>query len=188
MFDRDARDDNAAIAAGERFPVPAFVTDTGFERRDLAVVLSKSRGPDLSIVAGAEFADEDGQLDSVGDFLGSGSPQALNFNLDRETTGLFLEARLPLLAGMGAQLGLRHDEVEEGGSSDHETTPHLGLIWELPGTATTLKASYSEGFKPPSFFALGFPLGGNPALDPERSRMSSWRSRSALMQPGRCFS
>jgi outer membrane cobalamin receptor len=43
-------------------------------------------------------------------------------------------------------------------------------VWALPDNATTLKANYNEGFKPPSFFALGFPLGGNPALDPERSR------------------
>lgn len=33
-----------------------------------------------------------------------------------------------------------------------------------------MKASYGEGFKPPSFFALGHPLVGNPNLRPERSR------------------
>ena len=51
-----------------------------------------------------------------------------------------------------------------------ETTPHLGLVWGLPNGVTTLKASYSEGFKPPSFFALGFPIGANPNLKPERSK------------------
>jgi outer membrane cobalamin receptor len=30
--------------------------------------------------------------------------------------------------------------------------------------------SYATGFKPPSFFALGHPLVGNPQLQPERSR------------------
>jgi iron complex outermembrane receptor protein/vitamin B12 transporter len=170
VFDRDARDDNAAIDAGQRFPVPAFVTDTGFKRRDLSLVLNRNWGPELAIVAGAEFADEDGQLASRGDFLGTGSPQTLDFSLDRETSSLFLEARFPLLAGVGAQLGLRHDEVDEGDDSDRETTPHLGLVWELPDAATTLKANYNEGFKPPSFFALGFPLGGNPALEPEHSK------------------
>jgi iron complex outermembrane receptor protein/vitamin B12 transporter len=170
VFDRDARDDNAAIDAGQRFPVPAFVTDTGFKRRDFSLVLNRSWSPELAIVAGAEFADEDGQLASRGDFLGTGSPQTLDFSLDRETTSLFLEARFPLLTGVGAQLGLRHDEVDEGDDSDRETTPHLGLVWELPDAATTLKANYNEGFKPPSFFALGFPLGGNPALEPEHSK------------------
>ncbi len=49
-------------------------------------------------------------------------------------------------------------------------TPHLGVVWDLPNGATTLKASYGKGFKPPSFFALGFPIGGNPDLRPERSK------------------
>jgi len=50
------------------------------------------------------------------------------------------------------------------------TTPHLGLVWDLPDGATTLKANYGEGFKPPSFFALGFPIGANPDLRPETSK------------------
>lgn len=169
-FERDATDDNAAIAAGERFPVPAFVTDTDFRRRDLAISLTMNWGTDVSAVVGAERADEDGSLASVGDFFGSGSPQTLDFSLDRETTAAFFEGRLRLSPGVTAQVGVRHDRVDEGESSDSETTPHLGLVWELPGGTTTLKANYNKGFKPPSFFALGFPLGGNPALDPERSR------------------
>ena len=47
-----------------------------------------------------------GQLDSVGDFFGSGSPQTLNFSLERETTAVFLEGRFPLLSGLTGQLGL----------------------------------------------------------------------------------
>ena len=65
------------------------------------------------------------------------------------------------------QVGVRYDDVE---GLDSETTPHLGLVWDLPDGATTLKANYNEGFKPPSFFALGFPIGGNPDLRPERSK------------------
>jgi len=169
-FRRRASDDNAAIDAGERFPVPAFTTDTDFERRDAAITLSKSYGSGASIVVGAERADEDGRLDSVGDFMFAGSPQALNFSLDRETTAIFFEGRFHLLPAVTAQLGLRHDRIDESHSSDSETTPHLGLVWELPNGATTLKANLNEGFKPPSFFALGFPLGGNPDLKPERSK------------------
>jgi outer membrane cobalamin receptor len=170
IFDRDASDDNAAIDAGVRFPVPAFVSDTDFQRRDIALSVNRNLRNGASLVAGIELADEDGQLDSVGDFFGSGSPQTLYFSLDRESTAVFLEGRFPLLAGLTAQLGLRHDRVDEDDSSDSETTPHIGLVWALPDNATTLKVNYNEGFKPPSFFALGFPLGGNPALDPERSR------------------
>jgi outer membrane cobalamin receptor len=34
----------------------------------------------------------------------------------------------------------------------------------------TLRANWGEGFKPPSFFALGHPVVGNPALVPETNR------------------
>jgi outer membrane receptor protein involved in Fe transport len=42
-------------------------------------------------------------------------------------------------------------------------------VWDFGNGATTLKANYNKGFKPPSFFALGFPIGANPDLAPERS-------------------
>jgi vitamin B12 transporter len=42
-------------------------------------------------------------------------------------------------------------------------------VWQLPNGTTTLKANYSQGFKAPSFFALGFPIGANPNLKPEES-------------------
>lgn len=169
-FKRQASDDNAAIDAGVRFPVPAFVTDTDFRRRDVAVAASRSYGTGGTFVAGAELADEDGQLDSVGDFFFDGGLQALNFSLDRKTTAVFMEGRFPILSGLAAQIGIRHDRIDEGESSDSQTTPHLGLVWDLPDGSTTLKANFNKGFKPPSFFALGFPLGGNPDLNPERSR------------------
>ena len=169
-FRRQASDDNAAIDAGVRFPVPAFVTDTDFRRRDVAMALSKSYGTSGTFVAGAELANEDGQLDSVGDFFLDGSLQTLNFSLDRRTTAVFVEGRFPILSGLAAQIGVRHDRIDEDESSDSQTTPHLGLVWDLPGGSTTLKANFNKGFKPPSFFALGFPLGANPDLKPERSR------------------
>jgi outer membrane cobalamin receptor len=169
-FKRRATDDNAAIDAGERFPVPAFVTDTDFRRRDLGITLGRSYGTGASIVAGVELADEDGRLDSAGDFFFDGSTQSLNFSIDRETTAVFFEGRFIVLPGVTAQLGVRHDRIDEENSSDSETTPHLGLVWELPNGVTTLKANFNEGFKPPSFFALGFPLGGNPDLNPEHSK------------------
>ena len=169
-FKRQASDDNPAIDAGERFPVPAFITDTDFRRRDVAMPLPKFTATGGTLVAGAELADEDGQLDSVGDFFFDDGLQSLNFSLDRKTTAVFMEGRFPLLSGLAAQIGIRHDRIDEGESSDSQTTPHLGLVWDLPGGSTTLKANFNKGFQPPSFFALGFPLGGNPDLKPERSK------------------
>ena len=44
------------------------------------------------------------------------------------------------------------------------------MRFTFPGTKTTLKAHYAEGFKPPSFFALGDPIAGNPDLLSETSK------------------
>ena len=44
------------------------------------------------------------------------------------------------------------------------------MRFTFPGTQTTLKAHYAEGFKPPSFFALGDPISGNPDLVSETTK------------------
>jgi iron complex outermembrane receptor protein/vitamin B12 transporter len=166
-FDRSEQGDNAFIDAGARFPVPAFTSDTDFKRSDLYVSVAHEFGPATSMVAGLEHQSEDGSLTSVGDFFGLGSPQTLSFELKRRTNAGFIEGRFSLAPRVTAQIGVRHDKVE---GLEGVTTPHLGLVWALPNDATTIKLNANRGFKPPSFFALGFPIGANPALEPERSR------------------
>jgi len=166
-FDRDEQGDNAPIDGGVRFPVPAFTSDTDFRRTDAFASATHDFGAVASVVAGFEYQQEDGRLTSIGDFFGIGSPQDLSFRLDRSTRAGFVESRVQLARGVSAQLGLRHDKVE---GLQAVTTPHLGLVWEWPHSRTTLKLNANRGFKPPSFFALGFPIGANPDLAPERSR------------------
>ncbi|HQW08073.1 MAG TPA: TonB-dependent receptor [Steroidobacteraceae bacterium] len=166
-LDRREQGDNAFIDGGVRFPVPAFSSDTDFRRDDLYVSATREFGTAASVIAGFEHQREEGDLASIGDFFGIGSPQTLRFDLKRSTNAGFIEGRVRLSQWLTAQLGLRHDKVE---GLDAETTPHLGLVWELPNETTTLKLNANQGFKPPSFFALGFPIGANPQLKPERSR------------------
>jgi vitamin B12 transporter len=167
VFDRTEHADNAFVDAGVRFPVPAYVSDTDFRRTNVFVTATHEYSNAASVIVGYEHQNEEGSLTSVGDFFFIGSPQTLTFELDRSTDSVFAEGRFKLTPEVSAQIGLRYDKVEGlGGVS----TPHIGLLWDLPNGATTLKASYNEGFKPPSFFALGFPIGGNPDLRPERSK------------------
>ena len=166
VFERQERADNAAVAPGARFPVPAFISDTDFKRRNAFVTATHDYRAEASVVVGVERQTEDGRLTSVGDFFFIGSPQTLDFALERATTSVFAEARFKLAPGVAAQFGVRRDKVQ---GLDARTTPHLGLVWDLPGGATSLKANVNQGFKPPSFFALGFPIGGNLTLRPERS-------------------
>jgi vitamin B12 transporter len=165
-YERDESADNPFIDAGVRLPVPAFTSDTHFRRTVAYVTATRKVSQSTSLVAGIEHQVEDGSLVSVGDFLFDGNPRTLTFSLKRGTDSIYAEGQFQLAPPVILQIGLRRDKVERLSA---ETTPHLGIAWTLPHAATTLKASYSEGFKPPSFFALGFPIGANPDLRPETS-------------------
>jgi outer membrane receptor protein involved in Fe transport len=166
-YDRSEHGDNAAVDPGVRFPVPAFVSDTDFQRNNVIVSATHEYGNIASVVAGLEYQKEEGTLTSVGDFFFIGSPQTLTFALDRKAKSVFVEGRVRVMPSLALQIGVRRDKVD---GIDAVTTPHLGLVWDLPNGATTLKANFNKGFKPPSFFALGFPIGANPGLRPERSK------------------
>ncbi len=166
VYERDERANNVAVDPGVRFPVPAFSSDTNFRRTTLNATVSRQWGTAASVVAGLERQQEDGGLNSLGDFDFDGNPDALAFNLKRRTDSVFAEGRVRLVPPLSVQVGVRRDRVQ---GLSAVTTPHLGAVWDLPNGATTLKATYSKGFKPPSFFALGFPIGANPNLRPERS-------------------
>jgi len=166
-YERSEFADNPFVAAGVRLPVPAFTSDTTFRRTSAQVTATHNLSETTSLVAGIEHQNEKGSLISVGDFLFDGNPHTLNFAMERGTDSFFGEGRFQLASPLSLQIGLRRDKVE---GMSAETTPNLGIVWILPHSETTLKASYSEGFKPPSFFALGFPIGANPDLRPESSR------------------
>jgi len=166
VYEREETANNAFVDPGVRFPVPAFTSDTNFRRTTLHATATRA-WDFASVVVGLERQNEKGDLTSVGDFDFDGAPDTLRFGLTRRTDSVFAEGRFQVAKPVSLQIGVRRDKVE---GLDTETTPHLGAVWELPNGATTLKANYGKGFKPPSFFALGFPIGGNPALRPERSK------------------
>jgi len=166
-FERSERSENAAVTAGLRQPIPAFTSDTSFRRSVTTLTVARDFGSAASVIAGFEYQQEVGGVASLGDFFGLGFAQALQFDLRRKTDAAFVEGHVRLMRGVTAQVGLRRDSVE---GVDARTTPNFGIVWELPDGDTVLKANIAEGFKAPSFFALGFPIGANPDLGPERSR------------------
>ncbi len=72
--------------------------------------------------------------------------------------------------------GIRYDDYKTGGKKMSATSPNIGLsIFPFAGTDydwTTLWASYSKGFRTPAAPTRYLPdfLGGNPDLDPEKSK------------------
>lgn len=72
------------------------------------------------------------------------------------------------ITGLTLSAGLRHDDHDTFGG---KTTVSANAVLTPNEGATTLRASYGEGFKTPSLFQL-FSEYGNTALNPETSR--SW--------------
>ncbi|WP_129778439.1 TonB-dependent receptor [Peristeroidobacter soli] len=121
----------------------------------------------------------------------------------RQNSSVFAEARLPLIGGdasgarrdtLGITLAGRFDDYDDFGS---EWTPQVGLEWR-PHAAWLIRADYGRAFKAPSLYALHRPQvvsntctivdplrnheggittcvsGGNPGLDPETGRSTSF--------------
>lgn len=140
----------------------SLTSDWQIPKLDLAGTSINSR-----IVAGADFVWEDGESDTTLDF--GGGPTRFPFFDDRRTIGIYgeLEERIGKFVVLSA--GLRFDTTPD---EQDRLSPSAGLAIELPSTTLTLFGSYGEGFKRPSFYALGNPLVGNPNLLVEKSR--SW--------------
>lgn len=140
----------------------SLTTDWRVPALDLAGTSIHSR-----IVAGIDFVWEDGESDTSLDF--GGGPTRFPFFDDRRTIGIYGEIKERIGKFVVLSAGLRFDTTPD---EQDRFSPSAGLTIEIPATTLTLFGSYGEGFKRPSFFALGNPLVGDPNLLVEKSR--SW--------------
>lgn len=160
------------VAPGERNPVgvPSSASRTSFMRTNLLVngVVHLPGGSELAV--GGEYQREHGISQVLYTLFGTAFP--VDFDLTRVTRSAFAELKWLAAKDLVVRAGLRHDGVRGNGS---HTSPSIGARYDLRAIDASLKASYSEGFKPPSFFVLGLPaaLGGNPSLRAERSKGGS---------------
>lgn len=144
---------------------PASVTDSTFWRYELTLrhVFTVHKSVRLALGAQAQF--EDGTSTGSQDFGFFTVPTS--FSLSRDIWAPFFEVQLFLLPGLTIQGSVRVD-IPEG--FDTEVSPRVGVSYTLAATDTTFRVTWGEGFKLPSFFALGSPPPvGNPALVPETS-------------------
>lgn len=143
--------------------VPPFYADSEFKRTHWQWVNTVGSVGQYWLNVGADLRQEDG--DSEGMLAGA---LATDFDLDRDTTGVFLDLNGQVFDRLLLQASLRHDDPEDSRS---ETTPKLGARYQATDTLV-LRGNWGEGFKLPSFFALGHGLVGNPDLKPETA--TSW--------------
>ncbi|MEL7198031.1 MAG: TonB-dependent receptor [Pseudomonadota bacterium] len=159
--------DNPGIAstgaAGALDPVPPIVTDSRLQRYEAVGSVEYRHGNWLILSTGASYTREDGVSDGTLDF-GFLIPTA--FALERDMPGLFVTLMAEPARGFEVSAGLRADWPK---GSQMRWTPRIGTAIALGNSGLSLTASYAQGFKRPSLFALGFPLIANPDLEDERS-------------------
>ena len=162
----DTKEDiqSPGVAAGPGgTAVPALQSTTDFDRNGVLVSAGLRLPLQSDLVLGYEHLDEEGNSDSV---LDLGFPFPASFERDRKTDSLFASLKSKPITNLVVLLEVRYDDVSD---QDSEVSPGAGVRYTFP-TRTTLKAHYSEGFRPPSFFALANPLVGNPNLVSETSK------------------
>ena len=156
--------ESPAIPPGARDGVPSSNFYSSFRRDTLTLNAVFDRGDALRGTVGIDLLNEDGAL--VGDielFPGFSLPQ--DFELKRETLGVFTEIAYQSSEDVSLNLSLRTDDAD---GYSGESTGKLTVQYTLGGAR--LHASWGNGFKLPSFYALGHALVGNSALLPETSR------------------
>ena len=160
-YERDEHAVSPGIAAGILDGVPPTTVDNRFDRDQLLATLSRQLASETSLLFGGEWQSEDGTSKGT---LDIGFPLPTDFELDRDSRGLFAELSTRIGA-LDLQGSIRHDDIDAVGQS---TSKRLGVSVDLHGQ-WALHLNAGEGFKAPSFFALAHPLVGNTALRPERA-------------------
>ena len=144
---------------------------------------TRANTPDERIFAivGADAKFDEGKTKGDLDFLGTQIPDAASFDLERWLSGGLAGRRL--VADPRAEV-IRRSPYRWIRRLATQTTPRVGIQYRIPLTTVDLVASWGEGFKLPSFYALGSPTVGNSELRPERSE--SWEAgfESTLCDPG----
>ncbi|MBS0448301.1 MAG: TonB-dependent receptor [Proteobacteria bacterium] len=164
--------DSPGVAPGVRsdIGVPASNSNTDYRRSNGSANAVIHLGGDNELAVGAEYQREQGGNHTVYTLFGMAIP--VDFDLTRNTRSAFAELKWIAARDLTVRAGARYDSIDDNGS---QTSPTLGVRYNLPSIDAALRASYSEGFKPPSFFVLGLPveLGGNPNLRAEHSKGGS---------------
>ena len=109
----------------------------------------------VGLAVGADYRHEELEQDPSplglsGDVIGV---RASSFTrAQRKISGVFAEARVPILSRLEANAAVRYEKFYTSGRDT--TVPKVGLRWQPIARQLTLRTSYSEGFREPSLFEL----------------------------------
>jgi vitamin B12 transporter len=163
VYRRNEHVRSPGVAPGERDPagIPASRNTSRLQRIRSTGWLSRE-GAVGSLLGGAEMTRETGESTGMLDFGAFSLPT--DFRLARTTGALFAQGKYATGIGLALSAAARADFTEE----QNRFSTRAGALQRV-GERVTLFANWSEGFRLPSFFALGHPLVGNPDLELETS-------------------
>lgn len=157
-YQREEKIDSPGIAPYFELPPNGSVID--FERTSTSWINTLGDKSSIWFNLGAEHKREDGT--NLG-YAVSREVFPLDFNLTREINSAFINANAYLVKNWLVQASLRHDDPD---SYSANNTTQIGTRYDI-NEQVSLFANWGEGFKLPSFFALGHPMTGNENLVPE---------------------
>ncbi|MBN1672409.1 MAG: TonB-dependent receptor [Kiritimatiellae bacterium] len=166
-FNHEEEIDSPGVAPGRRDPfgMPASTADNTFRPLELSLRSLFAVSERVRLALGAQALFEEGT--SKGSMATAFGTLPVDFEMDRTLWAPFAEVQLSPVPQLVLQAGIRADVPDE---SDTELSPRLGAAYTVERSGTTLRASWGEAFKLPSFFALSHPVVGNPDLVAEKSQ------------------
>lgn len=165
-YRRDDTFDSPGVAPGVRDPfgIPSNFSDSKFNRVELTGSLNFELMEGLLLTGGVDASYEDG--DTTGGLRFDPVVVPTAFGLDRWIAAPFVELQYAPFENFLILTSVRWDMPED---FERRVSARIGAAYTFMPTGTTVRASWGQGFKLPSFFALGHSLVGNPALKPETS-------------------
>lgn len=164
IFHKTEETRSPGVAPGVRDPfgIPPNVSDNSFHRYAGTFRNRFNFSKQSNLTFGVEGIIEEGENEGSLDFGFFTIPT--QFDLHREILAPFVEIQHQFSWGLFLHAGARLDLPDDFKS---EWSPRVGGSYTVKKTGTTVRASWGESFKLPSFFALGHSLVGNPSLTPE---------------------
>ncbi|MDX2369470.1 MAG: TonB-dependent receptor [Colwellia sp.] len=167
LSEREEDISSPGIAPAVLDGVPAIDSISSYQRLDISMTANYMYTNNLTMALGVALAEEDGGMESIIDF---GFPVPADYTLARFTESVFAEVGYNPAENLNFTMALRHDETDGGQETEAIKVDTFRIISRYQfNSITDISMQYSEGFKLPSFFAVGHPFVGNPLLKPELS-------------------
>jgi vitamin B12 transporter len=156
--------DTPAVLPGLRDPfgLPAIQVDSNYEDTNISLTYLSRKFSDFRVLAGMNYNHSSGENKGVINF---GFELPASYSLQRDQWSAFTEMVWQPMKQVTVNGGARFEWFQD----DKVFVPQINVEYKSLNDKHTVMLNWGNGFKLPSFYALGNPLIGNPGLDNETS-------------------